>query len=116
MNEDVLLKIGSALQLTIGGKQVGTADRPEGVAHEFFGDVLFWYSPPGGISDRHIGVSCVEVEDAIGPDDVEWRVETQLSPTWQTWHKPSARKGICSRHPKRLSIASAPDRAESSRK
>jgi hypothetical protein len=58
----------------------------------------------------------MQVKNAIGADNVEWRIRTRLSPAGQAWHKPSARKSIRRRDAKRLSIALAPDCAKSGSK
>jgi hypothetical protein len=115
MDKDMFLKIGSAPEAPSRGEQLRTADRPEGVAQKLFGNVLLRFSAPGGVPDRHVSVSCVQVQNAVRSDDVEWRIWMHLPPTGQPWHQPPAREGVRRRHAKRVSIALAPDRAERNR-
>ena len=113
----MFLKIGSAPEAPSRGEQLRTADRPEGVAQKLFGNVLLRLSAPGGVPDRHVSVSCVQVQNAVRPDDVEWRIWTHLPPTGQPWHQPPAREGVVvvtrrgCRSPWRLIAPSATEKA-----
>src|SRR5260370_42450732 len=112
MNEDVSAKVSSTLQAR--GRQFTTADGPEGIAQEFFGDTICWQR--AGIADGDVGIAGMEVQNAVGADHVERRIGAHPPPAGQAWHKPAAREGVCRRHAKRLLVPIALDGGESDSK
>src|SRR3984893_9170686 len=109
MNEDVSVKVSGTLQAR--GKQFTTADGPEAIAQEFFGDTVCWQR--AGIADGDVGIAGMEALPAGGADHGESPIGAHLPPAGQAWHKPAARKGVCRRHAKRLRVPIAPYGGES---
>src|SRR6202048_4084996 len=100
MNEDVSVKVSGTLQAR--GKQFTTADGPEAIAQEFFGDTVCWQR--AGIADGDVGIAGMEVQNAVGADHVERRIGAHLPPAGQAWHKPAAPTGGCRRSAKRVGV------------
>src|SRR5215813_69794 len=111
MNQDMSPEIGRRPQASAGGKQKRAADGPECILQESFGVTVAWRR--AGVADCDIGIAGPQVDDAVRPNHVEWRITTQLSPARQPRHQPSAGECVRRRHAQRLAIAMAPDRAES---
>src|ERR1700730_9115712 len=109
MNEDVSVKVSGTLQAR--GKQFTTADGPEAIAQEFFGDTVCWQR--AGIADGDVGIAGMEALPAGGADHGESPIGAHLPPAGQAWHKPAARKGVCRRHAKRLLVRIALDGGDS---
>src|SRR4051812_42982742 len=111
----MFLKIERALEIT-RRKKPRTADRPEGVAQELLGNAVSRHHAAGRIANGDIAVSRSQIENAIRPDDVEWRFRMQLCPSGQSRHQPMTGKSVRRCHAERLQVAITLDRGNSNRK
>ena len=112
MNKDVPAHICCTLETR--SVQFWTAIGMERIAQEFFRDPVCRHG--AGIADGDIGISRLEVQNAVGADHIKRRIGAQLSPKRQARHEPTAGESIRRSDAQRLSPSIFLDRVDRARK